>query len=105
MDRGTVHMILHFVVPLVFAFGLFRNRWRFAFLVLMATMAVDLDHLLADPLYDPSRCGINFHPFHSDPAIGLYLLLLAFPGTRLPALGLLIHMALDGLDCVWMGIA
>ena len=50
MDRGTVHMILHFAVPLVFAFGLFRNRWGFAFLVLMATMAVDLDHLLADPL-------------------------------------------------------
>lgn len=105
MDRGTIHMSLHFAVPLACAFGLFRNRWRSAFLILMATMAVDLDHLFADPLYDPFRCSINFHPFHSDPAIGLYLLLLAFPVTRLPALGLLIHMVLDGLDCVWMGIA
>ena len=38
MDRGTVHMILHFAVPLVFAFGLFRNRWRFAFLLATSWM-------------------------------------------------------------------
>ena len=105
MDRATIHLILHFAVPLVCAFVLFRSRWRSAFLILVATMAVDLDHLLADPLYDPLRCGINVHPLHSDPAIGLYLLLLAFPLTRLPALGLLIHMGLDGFDCVWMRFA
>ncbi len=104
VDRATFHMILHFAVPLAFALGGFRERWRTAFLVIMATMAVDLDHLLADPLYDPFRCSINFHPLHSDPAIGVYALLLVFPLTRLPALGLLIHMSLDGLDCIWMGL-
>jgi hypothetical protein len=30
------------------------------------------------------------------------MLLTAFPKTRWVGLGLAIHMALDGLDCLWM---
>ena len=67
---------------------------------MFATMLVDLDHLLADPAYDPNRCGIGFHPLHTYPAIAIYGLLLIPRATRLPALGLVIHMALDALDCV-----
>jgi hypothetical protein len=37
------------------------------------TIIVDLDHLLADPIYDPNRCSIGFHPLHSYPAIVIYL--------------------------------
>ncbi len=66
---------------------------------MIATMAVDLDHLLANPIYDPNRCSIGFHPLHSYIAIGVYLLLLIFPRIRIIAIGLLIHMALDYLDC------
>ena len=65
-------------------------------------MVVDIDHLLADPVFDPNRCGVGFHPLHSYPAIVVYLGLLAIPKLRLVALGLVIHMALDGVDCVWM---
>lgn len=68
----------------------------------MATMFVDLDHLLADPFYDPNRCSIGFHPLHQMPAIGVYVLLLLIPRLRLIGLGLLIHMALDGIDCMLM---
>lgn len=66
---------------------------------MIATMAVDLDHLLANPIYDPNRCSIGFHPLHSYIAIGVYLLLLIFPRIRIIAIGLLIHMALDYVDC------
>lgn len=66
---------------------------------MIATMAVDLDHFLANPIYDPNRCSIGFHPLHSYIAIGVYLLLLIFPRIRIIAIGLLIHMALDYLDC------
>ena len=69
---------------------------------MLATMLVDLDHLLADPIYDPSRCSIGFHPLHSFPAITAYLVLLIPRVSRLPALGLIIHMALDALDCIVM---
>ena len=67
-----------------------------------ATMIVDVDHLLADPIYDPGRCSIGFHPLHQYPVIGLYAVLAAWPKLRLVGIGLLIHMALDGVDCVWM---
>lgn len=69
---------------------------------MMSAMIIDLDHLLANPIYDPFRCGINLHPLHSSPAIAVYALLAAIPKTRLVGFGLLIHIILDGLDCVWM---
>lgn len=93
------HIILHFAVPAVVAFLFFRGTWKKTFLILIATMLVDLDHLLADPIYDPNRCSVGFHPLHSWVAIGIYIVLLAFRRTRIPAIGLLIHMALDYLDC------
>ena len=65
----------------------------------MSTMLVDLDHLLANPIYDPTRCSIGFHPLHTEIPIFIYLLLSFFPKTRLIGLGLLIHMALDSIDC------
>ena len=64
------------------------------------TMVVDLDHLLASPIYDPNRCSINFHPLHSYPAILLYIMLAAFPKSRLVGLGLLLHMGIDLTDCI-----
>lgn len=67
---------------------------------MLAAMLVDLDHLLADPIYDPNRCSIGFHPLHSYPAIAAYVVLLVPRVTRLFALGLIIHMVLDALDCI-----
>ena len=69
---------------------------------MVLTMIVDLDHLLANPIYDPNRCGIGFHPLHSYMAIGVYLVMTAIPKVRIVGMGLVIHMVLDGLDCIWM---
>lgn len=80
-------------------------------------MLIDLDHLLADPIYDPARCSIDFHPLHQWPAIILYLILLILPVIKnyskpfqdwssasqyshLIGIGLTIHIFLDVLDCV-----
>ena len=65
-------------------------------------MLVDLDHLLAETLYDPNRCSIGFHPLHSEYAITFYVLMLFFNPLRIVALGLIIHMMLDGADCYFM---
>ena len=100
--RSIVHLALHLAVPLAIALAFFRARWRSAFLIMLATMLVDLDHLLATPLYDPNRCSIGFHPLHTWPAMIVYVGLLIPKRTRLIGLGLAIHMALDGIDCVWM---
>lgn len=95
----AIHLALHGVVPLVVAWLFFRSRWRKAWLIMLATMLVDLDHLLADPIFSPDRCSIGFHPLHSYTAIGGYLLMSLWSPTRLVGLGLLIHMAVDASDC------
>ncbi|QTH65253.1 hypothetical protein J1N51_02260 [Psychrosphaera ytuae] len=102
-----IHIILHFVVPAIFARTFYPQKWINAFLILIATMLVDIDHLLATPIYDPLRCSINFHPLHTLPAIAVYFVMLGFNKTRLIGFGLLIHMALDSIDCfqnvgLWM---
>ena len=69
---------------------------------MVASVVVDLDHLLADPIYDPQRCGVGFHPLHTYPAIAIYAVLTLIPSTRIVAVELIIHMALDGFDCIWL---
>jgi len=66
---------------------------------MIATMVVDLDHLLAVPIYDPLRCSIGFHPLHSYYVLPLYVGMLFFPKTRIVGIGLVIHMVLDFIDC------
>lgn len=93
------HIFLHFLVPAIVAVVFYRKTLLKAWLIMVATMAVDLDHLLAVPIYDPNRCSIGFHPLHSYYAIGVYVILLFFPKTRLVGIGLVIHMILDYIDC------
>ena len=96
---STAHLVLHFAIPVAVALTFFRAQWVRASLVMIATMLVDLDHLLATPLYDPNRCSIGFHPLHTAPAIVVYALLVYPRATRLIGIGLLIHIGLDGIDC------
>ena len=103
MFRPLIHIALHFLVPAVVARFAYARHWRYAWLVMVSTMLVDLDHLLANPLYDPNRCSMGFHPLHTWPAVAVYVALLAVPKLKLVGIGLLIHMMLDTLDCVWMG--
>ncbi len=62
-------------------------------------MLVDIDHLLANPIYDATRCSINYHPLHGFIPIAGYAVLSFIPKTRLIGIGLVIHMALDSIDC------
>jgi hypothetical protein len=111
------HILLHFVVPALVAVTFYRREGWSAAVLLIATMVVDLDHLLADPIYDPARCSIGYHPLHTWPALVLYALLFGVPllmGLRvrgpipgrvprvahMVGLGLLLHMALDWGDCL-----
>ena len=94
------HISLHFLVPALLVGLFYRDRWRWAYPVLMATMMVDIDHLWANPIYDPDRCSIGFHLLHSPEFMALYMVLTLIPKTRLIGIGCLVNMALDGLDCV-----
>lgn len=101
MLQTIIHYTLHLLVPGVIAFIFFRAQWKRAWLILLATMLVDLDHLVASPIFDPGRCSINFHPLHTYWAMAVYVVLLFFKKTRIVAVGLLFHMLTDYIDCQW----
>lgn len=93
------HIALHFLIPAAITAIFFRKDWKKAFLVMSATMLVDIDHLLASPVYDPERCSIGFHPLHGLLPIGLYIALCFVPRLRYVGIGLTAHMVLDSLTC------
>lgn len=99
--QPLLHYSLHFIFPLFIALLLFRDQWKKAWLILLLTMLVDLDHLFVRPVFDPARCSIGFHYLHSFPAIALYCILLFNKRTRIAAVGLLFHMLTDLIDCLW----
>lgn len=101
MWQPVIHYFLHLVFPVCIALLFFRRQWLKAYILLLLTMAVDLDHLLATPMFDACRCSIGFHPLHSYPMIAVYALLLLPRQTRVIAIGLLLHMATDGIDCLF----
>ncbi|MFW5810989.1 MAG: DUF6122 family protein [Thermodesulfobacteriota bacterium] len=105
MFHTFIHLSLHLLIPAGVAKRWYSNRFWPAWGIMIAAMAVDLDHLLANPVFDPNRCSIGFHPLHSIAAVGAYLLLALVPASkwlRLAGIGLLIHMGVDGADCLRM---
>lgn len=100
--RPGLHLILHVAVPLAIAFAFGGDdKWR-VFWWMLAAMVIDVDHLIADPIYAPGRCSIGFHPLHQWPAAMVYTLLSIAKPTRWFGLGCLLHLALDALDCLMM---
>jgi hypothetical protein len=95
---------MHFLVPGLLAWLLFRPVWKRAWLLMLLSMLVDADHLLASPIFSAERCSIGYHPLHTLPAIGLYVVMLFIPQQtiRILAVGLLLHMLTDFIDCLWM---
>lgn len=102
MLHTPIHMLAHLLLPGGVAYIFFRRKWQKAWLIMVLTMAVDLDHLPATPVFDPSRCSIGFHPLHSHAALALYLLTAIIPPTRFIGMGLLLHMTVDLSDCLLM---
>lgn len=102
MLQSFIHYGIHFGIPLLVSYIFFKRNWKVAYLIMIATMIIDLDHLLAVPLFDPGRCSINFHPLHTYYAMIVYVGFLFFKKTRIIGIGLVIHMIADGTDCLMM---
>lgn len=97
--KTGIHYFLHLVFPVFIALIFYRKNWKRIYIILLATMLVDIDHLLADPVFDPSRNSIGFHVFHSYYAISVYFLMLFFKrNIRVVGIGLLFHMLTDYQD-------
>ena len=102
MLRFIAHYGIHFLVPVAIGLLFFKRNRIKVILILLAGLLIDVDHVLADPLFDPDRCSIGFHPLHSYWAMGAYAGLFLWPKTRIFGLALLIHIAADTVDCLLM---
>ncbi len=102
MLRFCLHYGIHFILPIIIGLVFFKEHRLKITLILLAGIILDLDHLWADPIFDPSRCSINFHPLHTYWAIASYLLLLFFAKTRVLGIAFLIHILADTVDCYLM---
>ncbi|WP_058836206.1 DUF6122 family protein [Luteimonas abyssi] len=100
--RPILHILLHIAVPVAVARLFWPAYWKRAAAWMLAGWLIDIDHLLADPIYAPGRCSIGFHPLHTWPAIAAYGALTVPRRTRWLGVGLLIHIVLDAIDCVLM---
>jgi hypothetical protein len=100
--QTILHYSLHLIFPALIARIFYKDNWKKVYLIFLATMLIDLDHLLATPIFDSQRCSIGFHFLHSWYAIVSYIILLFFKKTRIIAIGLLLHIFTDIIDCLWM---
>lgn len=99
MVKFIIHYSLHFLFPLAIAYIFFKDKWKTVYFIFLASMLVDLDHLLANPIFAENRCSINFHPLHTYYAMAIYFVGLFFKKTRILAIALLFHMLTDLIDC------
>lgn len=109
MWQSLTHYSLHFIAPALLAYLFFgQERFWKAYGWMLLSMLVDLDHLLATPIFDPNRMSVGFHPLHSYPMIAIYVLLAVLPQkyfrfpwpVRAVAIALVFHMITDWQDYV-----
>ena len=65
MFKHIIHYSSHLLVPFLLARLFWKKNWLSAALIMIATILIDLDHLLVSPIFDSNRCSIGFHPLHT----------------------------------------
>ena len=101
MLRFLIHYGIHFLVPIAIGLLFFKENRLEIILILLAGILIDVDHVFADPIFDPNRCSINFHPLHTYWAIAIYMSFLFFKKTRIYGIALITHIVADLADC-WL---
>ncbi|MFL1896873.1 DUF6122 family protein [Aquimarina sp. 2-A2] len=101
MTRTLIHYGFHFILPLMVSLYWYRKEWKQVYIFFLLAMLIDIDHLWAQPIFDPDRCSVGYHTFHSTIAIAIYFLLLLPKKSRILAIALLWHITTDTIDC-WL---
>lgn len=102
MIQPFIHYGIHLGLPLIISILFFKSNWKVAYIIMLLGLLIDVDHFMANPIFDSNRCSINFHPLHSYYAIAVYIGLALFKKTRLLGIGLVIHIIADAIDCLMM---
>ena len=103
ITKVLFHTVVH-LLPLIVLFFIFKKYSKFDYKIiivfLLFSFIIDLDHLLAIPIYDPLRCSIGFHPLHKPFAMIVYFIGLFYNKTRIISSGIIAHLIVDGIDCM-----
>ncbi len=104
--RHIIHYSFHLLMPFLFGKLFWKENWWKAGLIIVGTMVIDLDHLPADPIFDPSRCGIGLHPLHTLWAGIAFAVMAVVPSWKVGAVGIgcLWHLCTDVVDCLLGGL-
>ncbi|MEP2736520.1 MAG: DUF6122 family protein [Erythrobacter sp.] len=102
--QPIIHYGGHWIAPFLIAAILWQARWKVAGFVIASANLIDLDHLLATPMFDPNRCSVGFHFLHGWEAAAVYALMLLIPRwyIRAFAIGAFWHLIVDYGDCRMM---
>ena len=71
-------------------------------MIMLSTIIIDLNHLVASPVFDANRCSIGFHPLHTIWACLFYCLIFIVPDWkwRIFSVGCLWHLITDFINCM-----
>lgn len=100
MLRLSIHYGIHFFLPLAIALFFYKPKLLKVYFIFLLGFLIDLDHLVATPVFSPDRCSINYHFLHSYLAISIYILAIFWKKTRLIGIGLVCHIIADTTDCM-----
>ena len=101
MERSIIHIILHFLVPFIVAKTAWKEQWLWPFIIMALTLVIDFDHFLAEPVFDPNRCSLGFHPLHKL-ACHWNLSCVTFFSSFTNYCYWIAHtLGIDGTDCFW----
>ena len=69
---------------------------------MVLTILIDLDHMFANPIWDPNRCSIGLHPLHTIWAGLVYSSIVLIPSWkwRAVSIGCIWHLCTDFIDCM-----
>lgn len=103
--QSFVHYGLHFGIIYFFAFNFKHANFSVSkiYLILLATMLIDVDHLWATPIFQADRCSFGYHTFHSVYAFLVYIgihLISKSSWLKLISFGLIFHLITDEIDCL-----
>jgi len=103
------NLIIHLISNVILIYGIYlydklirkkKTDLKYVSLLVLSSNLIDLDHLIANPIYDPSRCSINFHPLHSWYMFPFYIIGIFVKKYNYFFLGVGVHLILDFLDCL-----
>ena len=102
--QSILHYSGHWLIPFLIAAVIWGQKWVIAGLTITMANLIDLDHLFANPVFDPERCSIGFHLLHGWQAMVFYTLMIFLPKWWVKALGIgaMWHLAVDYGDCLMM---